>query len=893
MAATFGSTSFFVAPFAQPSVRLVSSTAAGALPNDGSPLTGYPFVSGIHSYLSTISGNGAFAIFASDATNLVAGDGNALADIFRKNLTTGAIERVNTSSAGVQANGTSTFNSAYLATISNDGRYVVFTSDATNLVADDTNAATDVFLKDTTSGATTRVSTNGAGAQTALGSFEGTISGNGRYVLFSTNAQLVGADTNPYGDIYRKDLQTGAVVLVSTRQDGSAANSFSRYPRISDDGNIVLFSSDETLIPDGKGNGWFVKNMTTGVLSRPDVNASGVKSSGTGNFILSGNGLFAAFESGDHGLLPGVPAGANTLVYVKNLLTGALTLQSASSTGVANNGNARLGDFSFDGRYLTFEDHGNRLDPDAGVGLQPMRAYVKDTVSGALTMVSRSDAGDPLSSINDWTIPTISSDGAKVLFSTTSGEAMPGQTTEDLLYVADRATVATSHSRGDGRYVGLAVQVTGADYVYADFGGSGHLDGKFVTAATQTVQLGHDFITDGFYNIYVHALQGASDVTQTYSAYVFPGAPAGATIASHPFAERPIIVGGALGNTLVGSDTSNILRAGAGADVLKASGAYTDADGAGGVDTLDTSFYGAGLLVSGVSARLTLNGAEIGKFVGIERFQGGAAAETFVAGGGVTTIRAGGGADVITGSAGLDTLFGEDGADTIYAGAGDDYVEGGPGASSVLAGEGGNDTLYGGAGNDYMIGGDGADIMVGLGGQDSLYGGAGNDYLVAGDGPGAVVDGGAGANTLWGAGGADYIVGGEGGDLLVGAAGSDYEFGGAGDDTHYGGQGTDFIYGNAGNDFIWTDDVGLPQSTDYVYVGGATGVDTIADFRPGAGAGHDVLVVSPASGVANFAQVMAGATQIGVYTVLQLGADQVYIYNVQPFQLTADNFLFI
>ena len=156
-----------------------------------------------------------------------------------------------------------------------------------------------------------------------------------------------------------------------------------------------------------------------------------------------------------------------------------------------------------------------------------------------------------------------------------------------------------------------------------------------------------------------------------------------------------------------------------------------------------------------------------------------------------------------------------------------------------------------------------------------------------------MVDGGAGANTLWGAGGADYMVGGEGADLLVGGAGSDYQFGNAGADTHYGGQGTDFLYTNAGNDFVWTDDVGAPQSTDYVYAGGGTGVDTIADFTPGGGASHDVLVVSPASGVTSFAQAQANMTQVGVYTVLTLGADQVYIYNVQPFQLTAGNFLFL
>ncbi len=320
--------------------------------------------------------------------------------------------------------------------------------------------------------------------------------------------------------------------------------------------------------------------------------------------------------------------------------------------------------------------------------------------------------------------------------------------------------------------------------------------------------------------------------------------------------------------------------------------------------------------ISGVTGYLTIAGGSTAAIVislgaGADIFAGGAAGDVVNGGAdgdnlnggggddvlngdaGADTIRGGSGNDAINGGEGGDTLSGESGLDTIYGGAGDDYLQDDSGASSILAGEAGNDQIYGGAGNDYVVGGDGDDVMVGLGGQDSLYGGAGADYIVAGNGVGSVVDGGAGANTLWGAGGADYMVGGEGADLLVGGAGSDYQFGNAGADTHYGGQGTDFLYTNAGNDFVWTDDVGLPQSTDYVYAGGGTGVDTIADFKAGAGANHDVLVVSPASGVASFAQVKANMTQVGVYTVLKLGADQVYLYNVQPFQLTADNFLFL
>ena len=276
----------------------------------------------------------------------------------------------------------------------------------------------------------------------------------------------------------------------------------------------------------------------------------------------------------------------------------------------------------------------------------------------------------------------------------------------------------------------------------------------------------------------------------------------------------------------------------------------------------------------------------------VNLLSGGAGGDTIYGRGGNDSIAGGTGDDYLLGEAGNDTLYGGDGLDSLYGGDGDDYLQADAGASSILDGGTGADQIYGGTGDDYMIGGAGNDTLVGLGGVNSMYGGAGDDYMVAGDGAGSVVDGGAGANTLWGGSGADYMIGGEGNDLLVGGAGSDYQFGNAGDDTHYGGQGTDYIYTNAGNDFVWTDDVGSPQSTDYIYVGGGTGIDTIADFIPGSATNRDVLVVSPGSGIGNFTDLIAHTTQTGAYTVITLGADQVYLYNVQPFQLTAGNFIF-
>ena len=237
---------------------------------------------------------------------------------------------------------------------------------------------------------------------------------------------------------------------------------------------------------------------------------------------------------------------------------------------------------------------------------------------------------------------------------------------------------------------------------------------------------------------------------------------------------------------------------------------------------------------------------------------------------------------------------------TLYANGGNNHVRGGIGSPSdvlVVTGTGVN-SVFGGSGNNYIVGGTGKNLLQGGGGAlQTLYGNsASGDYIVGGTNAGAsdvIVELGIGPAQLWGAAnGNDYIAGGAGDDLIVGGGLTNYLFGGAGDDTIYGGAATNYIYGGPGNDFIWTNPVGV-QSTGYIYEGLGAGVDTVADFTPGNGAGHDVLVISGGTAITSFADVQSKAVQAGVYTVLSLSAtDQVYLYNVQPFQLTANDFIF-
>jgi hypothetical protein len=149
---------------------------------------------------------------ASAASNLVAGDTNGAVDIFLKDTQTGAIIRVSTDAGGSQSDGPS-----WDLTLSADGRCVAFASDASNLVAGDTNGYRDIFLKDTQTGAVTRLSTDSNGSQANGPSFDPGISADGRYVAFpSAASNLVADDTNGAVDIYMSPIVCSAATPTPT-----------------------------------------------------------------------------------------------------------------------------------------------------------------------------------------------------------------------------------------------------------------------------------------------------------------------------------------------------------------------------------------------------------------------------------------------------------------------------------------------------------------------------------------------------------------------------------------------------------------------------------------------------------------------------------------------------
>src|SRR5439155_14246673 len=150
------------------------------------------------SILPEISGDGRSVVFLSESAGLVAGDTNGVSDTFVRDLTTGRIERVSVSSSGEQGNAPSLSGS-----ISSDGRLVAFRSDASDLVAGDTNGVSDVFLRDRAAGTTVRVSVASDGSQANGESDSAAMSADGRFVAFrSAASNLVKGDTNGLPDIF-------------------------------------------------------------------------------------------------------------------------------------------------------------------------------------------------------------------------------------------------------------------------------------------------------------------------------------------------------------------------------------------------------------------------------------------------------------------------------------------------------------------------------------------------------------------------------------------------------------------------------------------------------------------------------------------------------------------
>ena len=309
-----------------------------------------------------ISADGRFVAFYSSASNLVPGDTNGVEDVFVHDRLTGQTARVSVASDGAQGNGPS-----WGPSISADGRFVAFESRASNLVPGDTNDTTDVFVHDRLTGQTTRVSVASDGREGNSYSWLARISADGRFVVFTSDASnLVPGDTNGTWDVFVHDRQTGQTTMVSVASDGTPGNGRSIGVSISGDGRFVAFESEASNLVAGDTNGtWdvFVHDRLTGQTTRVSVasdGAQGADSSSGGE--LSAHGRFVVFFSFASNLVPG-DTNERMDVFVHDRQTGETTIVSVASDGAQGNANSSGAAISADGRFVVFTSKASNLVP--------------------------------------------------------------------------------------------------------------------------------------------------------------------------------------------------------------------------------------------------------------------------------------------------------------------------------------------------------------------------------------------------------------------------------------------------------------------------------------------------------------------------------------------------
>jgi Tol biopolymer transport system component len=214
--------------------------------------------------------------FTAGASNLAPNDGNGNTDVFVRDTVAKTTTMVSVTPAGASGNATSVVEG-----LSSDGRYVAFDSLSSNIVAGDTNAVADVFVRDMTTGLTTRASVGSTGQQLSTESTDADLSATGRYLAFVTRSSgVVPGVGNGATQVYLRDLTTGAVTLVSRTSTGAPGAGEARAPSVSADGKTVVFESAAGDLVAGDTNGVpdiFRYDANTSSVTRISIGPGGVQ----------------------------------------------------------------------------------------------------------------------------------------------------------------------------------------------------------------------------------------------------------------------------------------------------------------------------------------------------------------------------------------------------------------------------------------------------------------------------------------------------------------------------------------------------------------------------------------------------------------------------------------
>ena len=369
----------------------------------------------------SISGGGRWVAFQSRATNLVVGDTNLSDDIFVRDLWVATIERVSVDTNGAQGD-----SHSVAPAISADGRFVVFASQASNLIASDTNGSDDIFIRDRLLGTTELLSVDSSGVQGDGSSRYPSMSADGRFVAFQSLAtNLVAVDVNGYVDVFVRDRLIGTTELISVSQTGNQGVGPSFNASISADGRYVAFLSKSALTSVGTSP-WrqvFVRDRLFGTTVCASLGWSG----GQGNYdssepSISADGLFVAFVSSATNLVFGLSWHPNG--FVRDLQGSSTEAVNVSSSGTQGNARCEHVDISSDGRFVVLQSAASNLTPGDTNGADDV--FVRNRVNGTIERVSIGPAGVQANWDSEW--PVISSDGRYVAFRSWASNLVSGDT---------------------------------------------------------------------------------------------------------------------------------------------------------------------------------------------------------------------------------------------------------------------------------------------------------------------------------------------------------------------------------------------------------------------------------------------------------------------------------
>lgn len=378
-----------------------------------------------NSFTPSISGDGRLMAFTSQAFDLVPDDTDVLDDVFVRDRLTGTLVCISRAPDGSLANGPSG-----QPAISANGRFVVFASEASNLVPGDTNGFSDIFAYDLRGGTLERVNVASDGTQADLPCFQPTVSADGRMVAFESYSTSLAQPTHPgVSEIFVRDRLLGQTFIASAPPDGSTANGSSGSPHLSLDGRRVTFESWADNLGPGDlhfGVDVWLTDLETGKVVLVSSPPGGGQAQGSSyNPRLNGDGSLVVFDTGAKNLVEGDTNNAGDVVLA-DVAAGTFELISVSSTGGQGNTHSGSPSVTGNGRFVTFSSYAATLVPGDTNGVADV--FVRDRWTGETVLLSSSVSG----ALGDGqsAVPTIAATCNLVIFESWAGNLVPGDHNE-------------------------------------------------------------------------------------------------------------------------------------------------------------------------------------------------------------------------------------------------------------------------------------------------------------------------------------------------------------------------------------------------------------------------------------------------------------------------------